>query len=92
MPDFDIQKEISNGGIKGVFVAVIMVSISVTIGYQWQSYFKEVIEQVFPLGHGLLEKFVINIVMTLILVGFIILISRKKKPPEVPKQTDYVQH
>lgn len=83
MPDFDIRKA---NGFKSTFVELIFIAVSFFLAQRWNGYITEVINAIFPEGSGIIVKGILNILITLFMVGGVIFINRK-----LNRTTEYKQ-
>lgn len=83
-------KDIMKDGLsfRKIFVEIIVLAISVFLGFRWQSFIAEMITEYFPVGTGLGEKFGINVALTffLVYVAYMLMNAEKESIGKILKK------
>lgn len=79
MPDFDIRK--TNGSFGDTIKLLISVAISFFLAQRWNGYISEIITKFFPEGNSILEKGLINLMITFIMIIIVMKLFGKEKKP-----------
>lgn len=80
MPDFDLTKAFDKGlRMRSVFVEILSFSASVFIAFQWQKLFNEIVATFWIEGTNIVQKVVLNGVLTFIVVVFVYEMLKRQK-------------
>jgi len=86
MPDFSLDEEMGEGlDFVKIFKALFLYAVSIFIAFHWKGIFDETLETFMPKGTNIIEKIIIGLVITILLVSISYFLLHKKKKDKSDK-------
>ncbi|MFQ6020785.1 MAG: DUF5654 family protein [Candidatus Aenigmatarchaeota archaeon] len=79
-----IEKELKTLNIKTIITTMILSALGFLVAFQWRDVIKETIELMIPAGEGLLYKYAVAILITIIAVVVTFILIRFQQANIIP--------